>query len=164
MATLVFYKPFRKWVLLAGLLMHGFIEYSMNIPLFSFSICSLYVTFFEGDEVTEWARRLGERLHRFSLRVLLPAGMRLRPAPAAGLRAADALGLVSYQPGSESVWEAFDATGKQRNPFSASRLRSIGAWPLAVVPGLWRRMLYDSLEAIPAADEQVAKPKVRVRR
>lgn len=54
LGTLVFYRPFRKWVLLAGLLMHGYIEYSMNIPLFAFAMCSMYVTFYDGDEVSTW--------------------------------------------------------------------------------------------------------------
>jgi len=61
LATLVFYKPFRKWVLLGGILLHGGIEYRMNIPLFAFLMCSLYVAFYEGDEVAEWWDRLKTR-------------------------------------------------------------------------------------------------------
>lgn len=54
LATLVFFKPFRKWVLILGILMHGFIEYSMNIPLFAFLMVSTYVSFYEGREVKDW--------------------------------------------------------------------------------------------------------------
>ena len=62
LATLVFSKDFRKWVLLAGLILHAYIEYSMNIPLFAFTMCSLYVAFYEGDEIVAWWNRLQARL------------------------------------------------------------------------------------------------------
>lgn len=62
LATLVFAKPLRKWVILAGLGMHGWIEYSMNIPFFSAIIVTGYVCFYEGDEVERWFGRLSERL------------------------------------------------------------------------------------------------------
>lgn len=64
LATLVFYKPFRKWVLLGGLLLHGGIEYRMNIPLFAFLMCSLYIAFYEGEEVAGWWDRLKARFKR----------------------------------------------------------------------------------------------------
>ncbi len=47
LGTLVWIKKLRYWVLLAGLLLHVGIEYSMNIPLFSFIMISAYVTFVE---------------------------------------------------------------------------------------------------------------------
>lgn len=153
LATLVFYKPLRKWVLLAGLAMHGYIEYSMNIPLFSFTICSLYVTFFEGEEVTAWALQMGQRLRRFAIRVTLPAQTRLRPQAAATLAAMDPFALVSYEPGLDG-WAASDIKGRPRPPFRASRLRSVGGWPTAVVPGLWRRMLQSSVEPVEAPTPQ----------
>jgi hypothetical protein len=157
MATLVFYKPLRKWVLLAGLLMHGYIEYSMNIPLFSLTICSLYITFYEGEEVTAWALRMGQRLKRLSLRVLLPEQSQLKPSAAALLSAVDPFDLVAYETGSAPAWEAVDANGAKRNPFKASRLRSVGAWVTYPVPGLWRRMLERSIE--PALDEIETSPR-----
>jgi len=158
MGTLVFYKPFRKWVLLAGLLMHGYIEYSMNIPMFSFSICALYITFYEGDEVVAWCRRLGQRLNRFALNVYLPKGMRFLPGPGAAIIAADPLALVNYETGDDEQWKAIDAKGHSRNPFSASRNRSLGGWVIAVVPGLWRRML-GQIEKAP--EPVVETPRVR---
>lgn len=60
LATLVFAKPFRKWVLLAGVGMHLWIDYSMNIPFFSWVIISGYVCFYEGDEVEAWFKKLGD--------------------------------------------------------------------------------------------------------
>jgi hypothetical protein len=166
MATLVFYKPFRKWVLMAGLMMHGFIEYSMNIPLFSFTICSLYVTFFEGEEVTAWAYGIGERLRRFRIYVRFPQGMRLRTGPAAMLAAADPLGLVFYEPGTAATWEAKDERAKPKNPYLASRIRSLGAWPTAIVPGLWKRIVKKSVQPAPeeSQPETPPSPKIKARR
>ena len=60
-AFLAFAKPLRKWVLLSGLLLHGYIEYSMNIPLFGYVITSSYICFYSGEEITAWARRLSEK-------------------------------------------------------------------------------------------------------
>lgn len=166
MATLVFYKPFRKYVLFAGLMMHGFIEYSMNIPLFSLSICSLYITFYEGEEVTAWALRMGQRLRRFAVTVFLPEHARLRPNGAALLAATDPLALVSYESGSAPVWQAKDASGKARNAFVVSRLRSAGAWITYPIPGLWKRLLVKSIEVDPEAIEEPvpAEFKAKARR
>ena len=163
MGTLVFYKPFRKWVLLAGLLMHGYIEYSMNIPMFSFSICALYVTFYEGDEVIGWCRRLGQRLSRFALNVYLPKGAHFRPGPGATIIAADPLGLVSYSTGTEDGWKAIDAEGRERDAASASRNRSLGGWIIAIVPGLWRRMLgqIEMAQPVPVAEKPAVRSKAR---
>jgi hypothetical protein len=58
LATLVWFKPLRKWVLLSGVGLHLFIEYSMNIPLFAFIMMSLYITFYEGEEISEWWDRM----------------------------------------------------------------------------------------------------------
>ncbi len=67
LAVLVWFRPLRKWVLLSGLLLHGYIEYSMNIPLFSFLMMSLYIVWYDGEEVEGWWERLKARvplLHR----------------------------------------------------------------------------------------------------
>lgn len=62
LATLVWFKPLRKWVLLCGLLLHGYIEYSMNIPLFGYLMATLYLSFYEGEEVSAWFDRLKSKL------------------------------------------------------------------------------------------------------
>lgn len=61
LGTLVFWKPARKWVLILGLLMHAYIEYHFNIPMFAFIICSTYIVFYEGEEVEAWVVRMRER-------------------------------------------------------------------------------------------------------
>lgn len=61
MATLVFSKPLRKWVMIAALGMHAYIEYSMNIPLFQWIIVSAFICHFGGDEILAWWQRLQTR-------------------------------------------------------------------------------------------------------
>ncbi len=62
MATLVFFRPLRSWVLLSGLLFHLGIEYSMNIALFAFTICCGYVCFYDGEELESAWRLVRARL------------------------------------------------------------------------------------------------------
>jgi hypothetical protein len=62
MATLVFARPLRKWVLLAGVLLHAGIEYRMNIPLFGLIICACYLAHYEGYEVAAWWERVKKRV------------------------------------------------------------------------------------------------------
>lgn len=146
LATLIFYKPLRKYVLLAGIAMHGYIEYRFNIPFFAITIIATYICFYEGDEVVAWTKRLGERLRRWRLLVEVPAGKKLRPDPELALHAMDPLDLVSYDTGAEPMWKAMTITGKLRSPFFGSCIRSIGAWPIGLVPGLWRKVLNRALE------------------
>ena len=62
LATLVFARPMRKWVLLAGVALHAGIEYRMNIPLFGLIVTSCYIAHYEGHEVSAWGKRMGERI------------------------------------------------------------------------------------------------------
>ena len=62
LATLVWFKPLRKWVLLSGLMLHGYIDYSMNIPLFGYLMVAMYVVFYEGEEIVDWWDRVKARL------------------------------------------------------------------------------------------------------
>lgn len=62
LGTLVFAPQFRKWILILGLLMHGYIEYAYNIPLFALIICSGYVCFYRGEEVQAWWDRVAPKL------------------------------------------------------------------------------------------------------
>lgn len=55
MAFLVWFRVCRPYALVAGVGMHLFIEYAMNIPLFSFVMIAMYACFIEGDE---WDRGL----------------------------------------------------------------------------------------------------------
>lgn len=57
LATVVFYKPWRKWVLISGVMLHGYIEYRFNIPFFAMTIVTGYIAFYEGDEVAAWVKK-----------------------------------------------------------------------------------------------------------
>lgn len=61
LATLVFWKPARKWVLLSGILLHLGIEYRFNIPLFAFLMCSMYIAHYRGEEIVAWWERVRSR-------------------------------------------------------------------------------------------------------
>ena len=145
MCTVVFWKPLRKYALLLGLGLHGFIEYSMNIPLFGWAIASWYIMFYEGEEVSEWARRLGERLRRFKLQVALPKGVAPQAGPVLCLRAMDPLQLVEFTQG--ECLECGDSNGAVTNMELAVYKRSVGAWFIAWLPGLWRRLFRSACEA-----------------
>lgn len=54
LATLIFTPTWRKWAVLGGLLLHGYIEYRFNIPMFAFIATSGYVMFYSGEEVEAW--------------------------------------------------------------------------------------------------------------
>ncbi len=72
LAILVWFRPLRKWVLAAGMMLHGFIEYSMNIPLFSFLMMSMYLVWFDGAELEHWWERTRRRVDVAWIRVRKP--------------------------------------------------------------------------------------------
>ena len=154
LATLVFFRPFRKYVLFAGVMLHGTIEYSMNIPLFSYLMVSCYISHYEGEEVTTFFRKLGNLLGRlFSLKVFLPPGHRLTANGERFLHAVDPFGFMSYVPNEhprdvEEGWDAKKPNGKRSNPFRGVAYRAPGAWIFLAVPGLWKRMMLGSTEAV----------------
>ncbi len=145
LATLVFYRPFRKWVLLAGIGLHGFIEYTMNIPLFSFLMVSMYVTFYDGEEVSAWFQRLGQRVGKLRASVHLPLGKRFDPRGAAFFDAVDPLKVVNYFPGEEERLAGSEVR--------KSWTHSMGGWLFGWIPGVWRNLLQRALEPIPDAPE-----------
>ncbi len=60
LGTIVWIRPLRYWVLLAGVCLHAAIEYALNIPLFSLTIVASYLTFVDPrdlDASREWWRK-----------------------------------------------------------------------------------------------------------
>jgi len=149
MATLVFFRPFRKYVILGAICLHSYIEYSMNIPLFSFLMMSCYICYFEGEEVATWAERFGSRLRRWHVNVRVPAGTRLRANVAAVLDSMDPFKLVHYLHGETAAWSADNHAGKPLPVVRAIATRSLGAWPFAWIPGVMKRILAHGTEPIP---------------
>lgn len=145
LATLVFYRPVRRYVVIAGICMHLYIDYSMNIPLFSYLMLATYVAYYDGEEFTEGARNLGRRLSRYRISLHLPAGRVLRPGASEFLRAIDPLGLVSITSGAKDVWAAETDSGRTL-PAGSAWTRFIALWPIAWIPGVWRRLIASVLE------------------
>jgi hypothetical protein len=58
LGTLVWIKELRYPVLIAGVLLHIGIDYSMNIPLFGFIMASAYVTFIEPADLERVLRQI----------------------------------------------------------------------------------------------------------
>ena len=68
LGTLVWIKEFRYWVLLAGVLLHLGIDWSMNIPLFAYIMIGAYVTFVEPEHLERafgWFKAKFNRTTRF---------------------------------------------------------------------------------------------------
>ncbi len=154
LGTIVFFPAARKWVLLGGLLMHVFIEYSMNIPLFEFLMLTLYLSFFEGHEVAGWAQRVGSRLRRWHVTVFLPGGMRLTPRAVAFWDAVDPFKMVFYMPGEGSSWSATRFDQRPLPAAFAIASRSMGAWIFAWIPRFVNRLLSRSLEPLPEPEPE----------
>ena len=144
-AVLAYSKPLRKWVLLSGVLLHAGIEYRFNIPMFSFMMTSTYLAFYEGSEVSAWAKRLGSRLKFAKVRAFTPKGKQLTPAGAATLEAFDALGLVEFESGQGEDWAAERNGNRAKNPYRTILFSSLGAWSLCLLPGAWKRLMNKAL-------------------
>jgi hypothetical protein len=143
LGTLVFYKPARKWVLLAGVVLHGAIEYRFNIPLFGWIMVSTYTAFYSGDEVSSWAKRVGDRLARWRIQAVHPEVAPEMAHRLGAVKATDAFGLVSFGPGAVQGWAVVGPSGPDLR-WAAARVlsRCVGAWPLWIVYPAWRRVLY----------------------
>ena len=61
LGTLVWFRDLRYPVLLAGLLLHLGLEYSMNIPMFQWTMLAAYVLFIDPRDLRRAAARLGWR-------------------------------------------------------------------------------------------------------
>lgn len=150
LASLVFYKPTRKFVLILGIALHAFIEYRFNIPLYALIITSFYISHYEGSELTAWVERLGARLKRFRITVVMPKGLESNDGPAVALQATDPLGLVTYQTSSADSWSSTDVDGNKKNWVLSSLLRSIGAWLLWLYPPAWKSILSKAFRPLEA--------------
>ncbi len=168
LGTLVFFRPLRKTILILGILMHLHIELSMNVPLFSYLMISTYITFYDGEEVSAWAKRLGQRFVRFQATVWLPQGMQLTPAAAGFLRSVDPLSLVTYEKGEQAGWSAATVKGPATNPSRVIFSRSIGSWLFGWFPGTWDKILSKAIQPTPQEVEPVptshAKQTAKARR
>jgi hypothetical protein len=124
LATFVFWRPARKWVLLSGILMHAYIQYSMNIPLFAYLMTSWYIAFYDGEEVTAWAKRVGQRLARFKVTVTVPPHANKRALRV--IAAMNCFDLIEFEKGEK--WSASRADGSEIDLHKALISRLPGSW------------------------------------
>jgi hypothetical protein len=162
MGTLVFYRPLRRYVLAAGLMLHAGIEYTMNVPLFGYLMVSWYICFYDGEEVSNWFARLGQRFQRFHITVHLPLGKQLRPNALAVLNAIDPLGLVSYVEGDRDGLYVTRADGTTSAGVWSVMTHSLGAWPFFCMPWIWGSFLTRSLEVSPVPSGSAKPSRQRV--
>ncbi len=64
LGTIAFYRPCRKWALLGGVLLHLYIELTMNVPIFPYVMVAMYVSYYSGEEVEGWVSRMRARFGR----------------------------------------------------------------------------------------------------
>jgi predicted DCC family thiol-disulfide oxidoreductase YuxK len=113
LGTLVWIKEFRYWVLLSGVLLHLGIEYSMNIPLFGFTMISVYILFVEPEHLQkafDWFRKRLNRGEQFEkpIPVLYDAKCSFCIRSLEVVRRLDVLGRLEFFPmHSESTRELF---------------------------------------------------------
>ena len=154
MGTLVFYKPARKWVLISGILLHGYIEYTMNIPMFSYAMISVYIAFYEGNEISGFFERLGMHLRKWHVVLRYPAGMRLQPRAVGFFQAIDPLRMVSYLPGESPGWSAETIGGRKLSPVQAILTRCPSTLFFCLWPKFLSNLFNSTLEPLPAANPE----------
>ncbi len=72
LGTLVWYRPARYWVLLAGLLMHIGIDWTMNLPCFELLFVSSYINFIEPADLERLIKLGKDYIARLKVRIQLP--------------------------------------------------------------------------------------------
>ena len=64
LAVLIWIREFRYWVMLAGVMLHLGIDYSMNIPFFGLIMMSGYIVFLEEDRLNLFFAWLRQKMNR----------------------------------------------------------------------------------------------------
>lgn len=63
---LIWFRPFRPWLLLAGIAFHLGIDVLMQIPLFSWTIICAYIMFVPDETAERWMNALEARIRRLA--------------------------------------------------------------------------------------------------
>jgi predicted DCC family thiol-disulfide oxidoreductase YuxK len=133
LATLIWVKELRYWVLLAGLLLHAGIDYSMNIPLFGFIMISMYLTFIEPEDLERFFARARALLNSRSketlpLPVFYDAKCSFCVRSIEVIRALDVFHRLAFhgmqEPETKRIFPDFDAKRGERELL----VRSRGEW------------------------------------
>ena len=75
LATFIWMRRARPYVLTAGVMLHSGIEYALNIPLFSLIMCTTYVNFIYNEWLENGVSALSRSFARYRLALTLPAGV-----------------------------------------------------------------------------------------
>jgi predicted DCC family thiol-disulfide oxidoreductase YuxK len=70
LATLLWSRRLRPYVMFGGVLLHGGIEASINIPIFSEAMVSSYLAFFRQEDMSNFTKWFAARFHVTNLRVV----------------------------------------------------------------------------------------------
>jgi hypothetical protein len=62
LGTLIWFKPFRYYLLLSGLLFHICLEYTFNLPMFQWDILAAYVLFIDPRDLTKVGNAILRRI------------------------------------------------------------------------------------------------------
>jgi hypothetical protein len=143
LATLLWVRKARPYVLCAGVLLHSGIEYALNIPLFSMIMITSYINFIYNDWLTVFVAALSKSFRRYRLTVKLPAGASGTDRWWLVIERLDALHLLELQQGTEDTdaqlhvwgkgWESVGPVAMRRILISAPAFWLIA--PLFFVPG-----------------------------
>jgi predicted DCC family thiol-disulfide oxidoreductase YuxK len=120
LGTLIWIKELRYWVLLAGVLLHLGINYSMNIPLFGYVMMGVYVLFIEPEDLQRafgWFKKKANRAAKFEepVPVLYDAKCSFCVRTLEVVRRLDVLGRLRFYPMHEDATrEAFPDFDPQR--------------------------------------------------
>jgi hypothetical protein len=154
----VWHPKLRLYALTAGVLLHGGIEYAINVPMFAGIMCITYVTFLTDGDWMKLKRSLKRRYGQAKLKVI--TGAEFNPRTLRIIRRFDVLGLVDFAKDpqwqdKDSVLHAVDATG--RTYLDRLAVREISGrmpifWPLRLIswfPGgnAWAEILAKNLVA-----------------
>lgn len=61
---LIWFRPLRPWLLLAGVAFHVGIDVLMQVPLFSWTMICAYIMFVPDETVQRWMNAVEQRIHR----------------------------------------------------------------------------------------------------
>jgi uncharacterized membrane protein YphA (DoxX/SURF4 family) len=67
-AILIWVKPWRRYVIPIGILLHLFIDYALEVGFFSYAMVILYLAFIPPETATRWLLALRERFSRSRFR------------------------------------------------------------------------------------------------
>jgi hypothetical protein len=133
LATLIWNRRTRPYVLTAGVVLNSGIEYALNIPLFSMVIITSYLNFVYNEWITNWVSALSLSFGRYRIRVHLPAGSPPDSSWQRVIDRLDVLHLIRFDLDDETVPTELKVSARGRESVGLSAMRRI----VLCFPALW---------------------------